>query len=89
MAGEKKRIQNAANRSGQGVTVVGSRVNPNTALRPDSDYDFVIDANNKTRNNLSRSLPGGKKCEKDCQIIRIFLEVRLIKRNLMSPLVRS
>ena len=57
---EIRRIQNAANRSGKDIGVVGSRVNPNKTVRPDSDYDFVIDANNKTRGNLSRSLPGGK-----------------------------
>ncbi|MBO6563451.1 MAG: RHS repeat protein [Pseudomonadales bacterium] len=57
---ERKRIQNAANRSGRDIAVVGSRVNPNKTVRPDSDYDFVIDANSKRRNNLSRSLPGGK-----------------------------
>ncbi len=58
--GEIKRIQNAANRSGQDIGVVGSRVNPNKALRSNSDYDFVVNANSKTRNNLSRSLPGSK-----------------------------
>lgn len=57
---EIKRIQNAANRSGQDIGVVGSRVNPNKPLHSKSDYDFVIDANSKTRNNLSRSLPGAK-----------------------------
>ncbi len=57
---EIQRIQNAANRSGQEIGVVGSRVNPNKALRSDSDFDFVIGANSKTRNNLSRSLPGSK-----------------------------
>ena len=57
---EVKRIQNAADRSGTDITVVGSRVNPSKALHPKSDFDFVIDANSKTRNNLSRSLPGSK-----------------------------
>lgn len=57
---EIKRIQNAANRSGQDIGVVGSRVNPNKPLHSKSDYDFVIDANSKTRNNLSSSLPGAK-----------------------------
>ena len=32
----------------------------NKSLIPKSDFDFVIDANSKTRNNLSRSLPGSK-----------------------------
>ena len=57
---EQVRIQNAANRSGQDIGVVGSRVNPDKTLRSDSDYDFVIDANNSTRSSLSRSLPGAK-----------------------------
>ena len=57
---EIRRIQNAANRSGQEIGVVGSRVNPNKALNSKSDYDFVINANSKTRSNLSRSLPGAK-----------------------------
>ncbi len=57
---EQARVQNAANRSGKDISVVGSRVNPNKDLRPDSDFDFVIDVNAKTRNSLSRSLPGSK-----------------------------
>ncbi len=57
---EKIRIQNAANRSGQEITVVGSRVNPNQPLHANSDYDFVINANNPTRSSVSRSLPGAK-----------------------------
>ncbi len=57
---EIKRMQNAANRSGPDVGVVGSRVNPNKTVRSDSDFDYVIDVSHKTRNNLSRSLPGGK-----------------------------
>ena len=54
--GQQRRIQNAANRSGQTITVVGSRA-AGTA-KPNSDWDYVVDANSKTRNNLSRSLPG-------------------------------
>ena len=57
---EIKRIQNAANRSGKDITIVGSRVNPNKALHDGSDFDFIVDANHKTRNNLSKSLPGSK-----------------------------
>jgi hypothetical protein len=57
---EITRIQNAANRSGKDIGVVGSRVNPNKPLHSKSDFDFVIDANAKTRNSLSRSLPGAK-----------------------------
>ena len=58
--GEVTRIQNAANRSGQDIGVVGSRVNPNKALHPNSDYDYVINANHKIRSNLGNSLPGSK-----------------------------
>jgi uncharacterized protein RhaS with RHS repeats len=50
------RIQNAANRSGETITVVGSRASGKA--RSNSDWDYVVDANSKTRNNLSRSLPG-------------------------------
>ncbi|MEF2148461.1 RHS repeat-associated core domain-containing protein [Aquilutibacter rugosus] len=55
-AGELKRIQNAANRSGVTITVVGSRA-AGTA-RSNSDWDYVVDSNSKTRSKLSRSLPG-------------------------------
>lgn len=57
---EIKRIQNAADRSEKEIAVVGSRVNPNKPLTSKSDYDYVVNANSKTRNNLSRSLPGAK-----------------------------
>lgn len=57
-ASERTRIQNAANRSGQEITVVGSRVNPEKQLHSKSDYDYVVDAKASTRNSLSRSLPG-------------------------------
>jgi RHS repeat-associated protein len=57
---EIQRIQNAATRSNTPITVVGSRVNPQKSLTPKSDYDYAISANSKTRNNLSRSLPGSK-----------------------------
>jgi hypothetical protein len=58
--GEIQRIQNAANRSGVQIAVVGSRVNPNKALHAGSDYDFVIDANSAMRRSLARSLPGSR-----------------------------
>ena len=54
--GEIQRIQNAANRSGQEINLVGSRA-AGTA-RVGSDWDYVISANARTRNSLSRSLPG-------------------------------
>jgi RHS repeat-associated protein len=53
---ELVRIQNAADRGGVDINLVGSRAT-NTA-GPNSDWDYVIDANAKTRNSLSRSLPG-------------------------------
>jgi hypothetical protein len=59
-AGELLRIQNAANKSGVEITVVGSRVNPNSVLHAASDYDYVIRANNKIRSDLKGSLPGAK-----------------------------
>lgn len=55
-ASEITRIQNAANRSGQEISVVGSRAGG--TAKSTSDWDYVIDANAKTRNSLSRSLPG-------------------------------
>ena len=57
-AAEATRIQNAANRIGKPINVVGSRA-AGTA-RPDSDWDFVIEANSKTRSSVSSSLPGAK-----------------------------
>jgi RHS repeat-associated protein len=50
------RIQNAADRAGVDINLVGSRATNTT--HPDSDWDYVINANAKTRNSLSRSLPG-------------------------------
>ncbi len=64
-ASQARRIQNAANRSGKEIGLVGSRAKG--TARPDSDWDFVIDANHKTRNNLSRSLPGGKDVKQGVQ----------------------
>jgi hypothetical protein len=53
-AGEAQRIQNAANRIGKPIDVVGGRARGKTT----GDYDYVIDANAKTRNSAGRSLPG-------------------------------
>jgi RHS repeat-associated protein len=50
------RIQNAADRAGVDINLVGSRAT-NTA-NANSDWDYVINANARTRNSLSRSLPG-------------------------------
>ncbi|WP_407353138.1 RHS repeat domain-containing protein [Luteimonas sp. R10] len=55
-ASEIRRIQNAANRSGQEINLVGSRASGTSTS--DSDWDYVINANSSTRNSLSRSLPG-------------------------------
>lgn len=55
-AGDALRIQNAADRTGTTVTVVGSRAS-GTATSA-SDWDYVVDANAPTRNSISRSLPG-------------------------------
>ena len=57
---EIRRIQNATNKAGVDLSVVGSRVNPNKPLHVNSDYDYVIDANNKVRSDLRSSLPGAK-----------------------------
>lgn len=52
------RIQNAANRIGKPITLVGSRA-AGTA-REDSDWDYVIEANNHQRASAAGSLPGAK-----------------------------
>ena len=59
-ADEVRRVQNAANRSGTEISVVGSRVNANKPLHAGSDYDYVIFGNNKVRGSLKGSLPGAK-----------------------------
>lgn len=56
LASQAQRIQNAANRSGQTITLVGSRAAGTAGAK--SDWDYVINANAATRNSLSRSLPG-------------------------------
>jgi RHS repeat-associated protein len=53
---EIQRIQNAANRIGKPINLVGSQASGTAG--PDSDWDYVIDANAPTRNSVSRSLPG-------------------------------
>lgn len=55
-AQEAQRIQNAANRIEQTVSLVGSRA-AGTATAA-SDWDYVVNANASTRNSVSRSLPG-------------------------------
>jgi hypothetical protein len=57
---EITRIQNAANRTGQPIHVVGSRSGGSKTPRPDSDWDYVIQANNHIRRSAGNSLPGAK-----------------------------
>ncbi|MFF3127582.1 polymorphic toxin-type HINT domain-containing protein [Streptomyces sp. NPDC057908] len=61
---ERARIQNAANRIGEPISVVGSRaLGPRSATNPDgvghlSDWDFVITGiNSRTKHSVSSSLP--------------------------------
>ncbi|MDP9918373.1 RHS repeat-associated protein [Variovorax boronicumulans] len=57
--GEALRIQNAANRTGVPICVVGSRANG--TARPTSDWDYVIPptASRSTAHSLKSSLPEG------------------------------
>lgn len=57
-AAEAARIQNAANRIGKPIHVVGSRASG--TARPNSDWDFVIEANHHTRASAAKSLPGAR-----------------------------
>ncbi|QDU08166.1 polymorphic toxin-type HINT domain-containing protein [Gimesia aquarii] len=61
---EARRIQNAANRIRKPIHLVGSRAGGSKLPRIDSDWDFVIEANNKIRRSASRSLPGGKSIQR-------------------------
>ena len=55
--GQQKRIQNAADRSGANVTVVGSQT---TGTRPASDFDFIIEGGtSRSRGKIKNSLPQG------------------------------
>lgn len=56
--GDATRIQNAANRTGRTIHVVGSRARGNPGAH--SDWDYIIEgANSRTRHSLSSSLPEG------------------------------
>lgn len=55
---EALRIQNAANRAGTEISLVGSRA-AGTANAA-SDWDYVIDGSARLRNSLSGSLPGAR-----------------------------
>ncbi len=54
---DAKRIQNAADKSGQPIIVVGSRANgtPN----PTSDWDYILSGPSRTRHGVKNSLPRG------------------------------
>ncbi len=55
--GEQKRIQNAADRSGADITVVGSQT---TGSRPGSDFDFILEGGtSRSRSKIKNSLPQG------------------------------
>ena len=54
---DSTRIQNAADRTGQRIDVVGSRAS-NTA-GPDSDWDYVMSGNSARRHSASSSVPHG------------------------------
>ncbi|GGT65671.1 RHS repeat-associated core domain-containing protein [Streptomyces purpureus] len=54
---DAKRIQNAADKAGQPIIVVGSRANgtPN----PTSDWDYILSGPSRTRHSVKNSLPRG------------------------------
>ena len=52
------RIQNAADRTGQTITVVGSRAG-GKKIGPDSDWDYILSGNSRQRQSASSSLPRG------------------------------
>ena len=55
--GEQKRIQNAADKSGADITVVGSQT---TGSRPGSDFDFILEGGtSRSRSKIKNSLPQG------------------------------
>ena len=60
---EVRRIQHAANRIGHPIHLVGSRSGGLKRPLEDSDWDFVIEANYKTRRSAARSLPGTRSVE--------------------------
>jgi len=55
--GEQKRIQNAADKSGADINVVGSQT---TGSRPASDFDFILEGGtSRSRSRIKNSLPSG------------------------------
>jgi RHS repeat-associated protein len=57
-SGDAKRIQNAANRTKQTITVVGSRAQKG-ASNPESDWDYVMSGNSRQRHSARSSVPRG------------------------------
>ena len=56
-SGDAARLQNAANRTGQEINVVGSRAN-GTAT-PMSDWDYFMSGNSAQRHSAASSVPSG------------------------------
>lgn len=56
-AGDSRRIQNAANKTKQTITVVGSRANGTAGLN--SDWDYILSGNSAQRHSAASSLPCG------------------------------
>lgn len=54
---DAKRIQNAANRTKQQITVIGSRANGTATLT--SDWDYILSGNSAQRHSAASSLPRG------------------------------
>jgi hypothetical protein len=57
-AGDALRIQNAANRTGQQITVVGSRARGTAG--PLSDWDYILSGPSRARGSAARSIPRGQ-----------------------------
>lgn len=55
---DAKRIQNAANKQGQPIIVVGSRAG-NGNLNPMSDWDYILTGPSRSRHSVKNSLPRG------------------------------
>ncbi|MFO7936637.1 MAG: hypothetical protein R6V06_03415 [Kiritimatiellia bacterium] len=55
--GEAQRIQNAANRTGQQITVVGSRAEGTATAA--SDWDYIMSGNSSARHSVRSSVPSG------------------------------
>jgi hypothetical protein len=54
---QARQIQNAADRTGQRITVVGSRAKG--TARPDSDWDYILSGKSSQRHSARSSLPRG------------------------------